>query len=203
MMPVERSGFRGAGITSPVAGRVPDVRVAGLAGLLMVISQLAVGCGEAVPEREAQPTPESPAASFDPASEVPEGERLEPLSEVRWEIPPPFAGLPEGVMIAFLDGVPVVSRPFTFRLRFPANSGLMPHTHPATTRITVISGEMLMGMGTEFDRSALMAIPASQFIYDVKGTPHYVWFEEETILQFRGMGPFGIDYLDPADDPRL
>ena len=179
------------------------MRVVGLAGLLMVISQLAVGCGEAAPEREAQTTPESPAAAFDPASEVPKGERVVPSSQVRWETPPPFAGLPEGVMIAFIDGIPVVKRPFTFQLRFPPNSGLMPHTHPVTTRITVVSGEMLMGMGTEFDRSALKAIPASQFIYDVKGTPHYVWFDQETIIQFRGMGPFGIDYLDPADDPRL
>jgi hypothetical protein len=179
------------------------VRVAGLAGLLMVISQLVVGCGEDVPEREAQSTPESPAAAFDPASEVPEGERSVPPSQVRWETPPAFAGLPEGVMIAFIDGLPPLKRPFTFQLRFPPNSGLMPHTHPATTRITVLSGKMLMGMGTEFDRSALTAIPAGQLIYDVKGTPHYVWFDEETIIQFRGMGPFGIDYLDPADDPRL
>jgi hypothetical protein len=102
------------------------VRVAGLAGLLMVISQLAVGCGEAVPEREAQPARESPAASFDPASEVPEGERSVPSSQVRWQTAPPLAGLPEGVMIAFIDGFPPLKRPFTFQLRFPPNSGLMP-----------------------------------------------------------------------------
>lgn len=180
-----------------------EVRVSGWAGLLLVLSQLMMGCGGSAPEPEPQPAPESPAAAFDPASEVPEGERFPSASQVRWLVAPQVAGLPEDVMIAFIDGNPLLKDPFTFQLRFPPDSGLMPHTHPATTRMSVISGVMLMGMGTEFDRSALTAIPAGEFIYDVKNTPHYVWFEEETIIQFRGMGPFGIDYIDPADDPRL
>jgi hypothetical protein len=26
--------------------------------------------------------------------------------------------------------------------------------------------------------------------------------EEETIIQLHGTGPWGIEYIDPADDPR-
>jgi hypothetical protein len=31
---------------------------------------------------------------------------------------------------------------------------------------------------------------------------HYVWVKGETVVQFHGDGPWVIEYLDPADDPR-
>ena len=41
----------------------------------------------------------------------------------------------------------------------------------------------------------LQALPAKH--------AHYVWTgNEEAILQIQFIGPGGIDYIDPADDPR-
>ncbi len=34
------------------------------------------------------------------------------------------------------------------------------------------------------------------------GMPHYARVEVETVLQVNGMGPFGVVYIDPRDDPR-
>ncbi len=35
------------------------------------------------------------------------------------------------------------------------------------------------------------------------GHAHYVWTtNEETIFQLQTIGPIGIDYINPADDPR-
>jgi hypothetical protein len=31
---------------------------------------------------------------------------------------------------------------------------------------------------------------------------HFVWVKGETVVQFHGMGPWGIQYLDTEDDPR-
>jgi len=31
---------------------------------------------------------------------------------------------------------------------------------------------------------------------------HFAWFPEETIIQIHGLGPAGITYINPADDPR-
>jgi hypothetical protein len=31
---------------------------------------------------------------------------------------------------------------------------------------------------------------------------HAVWIEGETIVQLHGMGPWVINYVNPADDPR-
>ena len=34
------------------------------------------------------------------------------------------------------------------------------------------------------------------------GGTHYVEAEGETVLQLHGIGPWGIDYINPEDDPR-
>jgi hypothetical protein len=31
---------------------------------------------------------------------------------------------------------------------------------------------------------------------------HYVWVEKDTEVQFHGIGPWTINYVNPADDPR-
>jgi hypothetical protein len=30
---------------------------------------------------------------------------------------------------------------------------------------------------------------------------HYAWADDNTIVQAHGIGPFVINYVDPADDP--
>ena len=38
---------------------------------------------------------------------------------------------------------------------------------------------------------------------DQRGNAHYAWTgKEEAILQVQFIGPGGIDYVNPADDPR-
>jgi hypothetical protein len=34
------------------------------------------------------------------------------------------------------------------------------------------------------------------------GTNHFAWTDEETIVQLNGNGPWGVTYVNPADDPR-
>ena len=34
------------------------------------------------------------------------------------------------------------------------------------------------------------------------GMKHYAWTTTETIIQVHGKGPFVINYVNPADDPR-
>jgi hypothetical protein len=31
---------------------------------------------------------------------------------------------------------------------------------------------------------------------------HYAWFTEPTVFQVHGVGPWGVTYVNPADDPR-
>ena len=32
--------------------------------------------------------------------------------------------------------------------------------------------------------------------------PHFAFFEEETVIQINTIGPWGVTYVNPADDPR-
>jgi hypothetical protein len=35
------------------------------------------------------------------------------------------------------------------------------------------------------------------------GVVHYVFVDEESVIQINAIGPWDIDYVDPRSDPRL
>lgn len=174
---------------------------------VLLVGVLISGCSdgastaEATATTEEEPTPAGSAAAVSAADG--DHRHFNVLADdVRWMAAPALSGLPEGVELALIEGTPLVEGPFTFRLRFQDGARLMPHTHPVDERITVISGSLNQGIGETFDQSATEVIPAGSFVYRSPGQAHFVWFDEETVLQFHGTGPFGIEYVNPADDPR-
>jgi hypothetical protein len=126
--------------------------------------------------------------------------RLYPLDKIEWRDGPP--SLPPGAKIAVLEGDPGKEGPFVFRVKAPDGYRIPPHTHPKTERITVISGTFNIGMGEKFDAKAAKPMPAGTYGYWESGMKHFVWIKGETIVQFHGMGPWQIEYVNPADDPR-
>lgn len=166
--------------------------------IVLLAGSLLVGC-------RAQSGPKAQQTAAAHREEKPESDHFTVLpDQVNWLSPPPAAAfLPEGVEIAFVEGaVPTLPLPYTFRLKFPPGSRLMPHTHPTIEKLTVISGTLHQGLGEVFDQAATETVPAGGFSYRAPGIPHFVWFDEETVLQFHGTGPFGLTYVNPADDPR-
>jgi hypothetical protein len=110
--------------------------------------------------------------------------------------------LPAGAKIAIIEGPINQAVPFTFRIKLPANYKIPPHWHPAIERITVLSGTFHLGTGETFDQAQMKALPAGSISIMEPKMTHYVWIGEETIVQLNGMGPWGITYVNPADDPR-
>ena len=94
------------------------------------------------------------------------------------------------------------AKPFTFRLRLPANYHVPAHSHPAVERVTVLSGTFIVGMGDKADRSQARAMTAGSVTIMPPGMTHYVWTDQETIVQLNGTGPWSINYVNSADDPR-
>lgn len=110
--------------------------------------------------------------------------------------------LPPGAKIAIIEGPISETVPFTFRLKFPANYQLPAHWHPAVERVTVLSGTFYMGVGDKLDMQNSMSLsPGSMMIMQPK-TNHFAWTKEEVVVQLNGTGPWGITYVNPADDPR-
>jgi len=119
---------------------------------------------------------------------------------VKWMDGPP--SVPAGAKFAVIEGDPKVAGLFTMRLWFPAGYKIPAHWHPADEHVTVISGTFLMGLGDKFNSEKLEALPVGSFAVMLTGTKHFAMTKEETVIQLHGMGPWGINYVNPADDPR-
>ena len=119
--------------------------------------------------------------------------------EIKWGAAPP--SLPRGAMLAVIEGKPSEPGPFTMRLKFPAGFKVAPHSHPAIEHLTVLSGTINLGMGDKYDAGKLMPMRAGSFIVMPVGTNHFVEAREETVIQVHGVGPWGVKYVNPEDDP--
>jgi len=126
--------------------------------------------------------------------------RLYPVTSIEWKAGP--AALPPGAKMAVLEGDPTKEGPFVVRFQFPEGYHVPPHTHPKTERVTVISGTLYLATGDALDRNSAKKLPAGSFGYWPAGMKHTAWSEGETVIQLHGIGPWQINYVNPADDPR-
>ena len=110
--------------------------------------------------------------------------------------------LPAGADAAGLSGdMSRKGSEFTVRLRVPDGWKIPPHFHPAEEHVTVLQGAFWMGMGDKFDEAALKEMPVGAFHAIPKGVHHYGMAKGQTIIQLHGVGPWGITYVNPSDDP--
>lgn len=120
-------------------------------------------------------------------------------SELQWS---DVASMAAGARISVIEGDLGAEEPFTMRLKLPSGYRIDPHIHPAYERVTVLSGTLHFAHGETFDSDRTTALPAGGFAIMPPGAPMFGYTEEETVIQLHGTGPWGIEYLDPADDPR-
>ena len=110
--------------------------------------------------------------------------------------------LPKGFQTAAILGDPTKTEVVVQRVKFPPNSQIPPHTHPYAEVVTVISGTIGTDEGEKLEKKGEMLKAGSLYTHPAKH-PHYAWTgNEEAIVQIQYIGPAGIDYLNPADDPR-
>jgi len=121
-------------------------------------------------------------------------------SDLKWGDAPP--GLPAGGKMAVLNGDPGQAGPFTVRLKAPASYKIMPHTHPTAERLTVIAGSFKIGMGEKFDESSMQKMTPGSYVVLPAGMAHFAKGGLDSIVQIDSEGPFQINYVNPADDPR-
>jgi quercetin dioxygenase-like cupin family protein len=117
-----------------------------------------------------------------------------------WKENPAF---PKGVHVATLLGDPTKAGDVVvLRIKFPANFDMPPHTHPYAEVVTLISGPVGSSHGEKIEKKGELLKPGSMWAYPAKHA-HYAWTgNEEAIVQVQFIGPAGIEYINPADDPR-
>ncbi|WP_128936373.1 cupin domain-containing protein [Bradyrhizobium zhanjiangense] len=109
----------------------------------------------------------------------------------------------KGVQTVILIGDPTKAETIVQRVKSPPNYKVAPHIHPYAEVVTVMSGSFGNAMGEKFDPSQGELLKAGSVFALTAKHPHYVWTtNEETIVQIVFTGPGGIEFINPADDPR-
>ena len=121
-------------------------------------------------------------------------------SDVTWGPAP--ASLPPGAQAALLEGDPAKPGPFTLRIRMPDGYKIPPHYHPAVEHVTVLQGTFVLGMGEKVTPDSEKPLAAGSFAYMSVGMRHFARTQGDTVIQLHGVGPWGITYVNPSDDPR-
>jgi len=120
--------------------------------------------------------------------------------DIEWK---PFAAFPPSVRLAVVFGQPTDEGPYMIRVKVPGSVKLMPHLHPEDRVYTVISGIFYIGLGDSFDADKLQAYPPGAVIILPGNTPHFHWAKSgEYVTQVSAIGPLGLRYVNPKDDPR-
>jgi uncharacterized RmlC-like cupin family protein len=110
--------------------------------------------------------------------------------------------LPKGTQISRIAGDPSKPGLFVLRVKVPANAVIAPHTHSKAETLTILSGSIHHAHGRTLDKSRGSALKAGGFVYLPEDMPHSLWTASEPVeLQVNGSGPFGLNYVNPDDDP--
>jgi quercetin dioxygenase-like cupin family protein len=120
-------------------------------------------------------------------------------TQVTWGEAPPV--LNKGAQLAVLSGNPGAQGPFVIRLKMPAGYKIAPHWHPTDEHVTVISGTFSLGMGETFDANAAKPLAPGGYALLPAEMRHFAWTKDGATVQVHGMGPFVLNYVNPADDP--
>jgi quercetin dioxygenase-like cupin family protein len=120
--------------------------------------------------------------------------------DIDWK---PFPAFPPSVRLAVVVGQPSEPGPYVIRVKVPSHVKLMPHRHPEDRVYTVMSGVFYIGLGDQFDGDMVEAYPPGSVIVLPGDTSHFHWAKSgEYVTQVTAIGPLGLEYLDPRDDPR-
>ena len=110
--------------------------------------------------------------------------------------------VPPGSEMAVLAGNPdEAGAPFVIRIKNPDGAKIPPHWHPGDEHITVLAGTFVVGMGRTFDPAVGQELPVGSYMLVPKQLPHFAWAKGDVIIQVHGIGPFQVNWVNPADDP--
>lgn len=120
--------------------------------------------------------------------------------DINWK---PFPAFPPAARLAVLVGNPGLPGPYVIRVKLPMGTKMMPDEHPEDRIYTVMSGIFYIGLGQEFNEERLVAFPPGSVVVLPGGQPHFHFAKSgEYVTQVSAIGPLGLNYVDPSDDPR-
>lgn len=119
--------------------------------------------------------------------------------DLKWGPAPPV--FPKGAQMALISGDPSKAGEFVIRLKFPADYRIAAHHHPTDEYVTVLVGDLSLGMGDKLDEAKGAALAPGGFAMAGANMNHYAWSKGGAVIQVSAEGPFAMVYVNPADDP--
>jgi quercetin dioxygenase-like cupin family protein len=120
-------------------------------------------------------------------------------SDLKWGPAP--AVFPAGAKMAVLSGDPGQAGVFVVRLQMPAGYKIPAHNHPSDEYVTVVSGDLSLGMGDKLDPAKSAKLSAGGFAMAHAKMNHFAFSDGGAVVQVSAEGPFAMTYVNPADDP--
>jgi len=143
-----------------------------------------------VRQQVASPKPQTPPPT-QPAAEIP---------SLFWlpediQFPEMPAGASRTIMLV---GDPKTEGLYVTRTLIPQGAQTIPHFHPDSRTVTVLSGVCYYGRGEVFDENRTIPFPPGSFFTEPAGIPHFIWAKDgDVILQTAAIGPSGT-HIVPA-----
>ncbi len=122
------------------------------------------------------------------------------LAAVKWG--PGNPAFPAGAEMALMAGDPASTGFISIRAKMPAGYKVPPHFHPTDEHVTVLSGTMAFGMGDTMDAKTEKTVNRGGYFVAQANMHHYAIAKTAAVIQVDMTGPFGITYVNAADDPR-
>lgn len=136
-----------------------------------------------------------------PAAAVAKEHIMVTIGDMEWDACTP--AIPPGAKCVTLEGdLNTPDKLFTYRLWLPDGYKVQPHFHPADEHVTVLTGTFNMGMGKTYDEKKAKILGPGSYVVMPKGEPHFAYANGITVIQVHAIGPWGITYVNPEDDPR-
>jgi len=109
--------------------------------------------------------------------------------------------LPKGAEIAVVTGDPGKAGSYVVSVKVPTNYQIPAHWHSKAENLTVLSGDVNVGMGDKLDKNHSSKLEAGGFIFLPSKMNHFLWVSGPAVFQIHAEGPFDIVYANPEDDP--
>jgi uncharacterized RmlC-like cupin family protein len=100
----------------------------------------------------------------------------------------------DGTKAATLVGTREAGDQFTYAFFIPAGTWDAPHSHCADAHVYVMSGELRLSYGNNFDHSRATAFGPGSFLFVPAGETHFDGAEVDTIILGNAVGPWSTDY---------
>ncbi|MBV8343472.1 MAG: cupin domain-containing protein [Candidatus Eremiobacteraeota bacterium] len=104
----------------------------------------------------------------------------------KWQPVPQFKGW---------EMAPIVGNPekagayYAYLLKAPSGGAAPPHFHGMTENVTVLSGQLMVGIGDKMDTSAMKPLGPGSVVSIPAGVHHYAMAKGETVIEVSGIGP--------------